>query len=162
MGEMVTEIDTETEPAALIHRLPGRLRLRFAQLKGAPDELQTLQTLMTAIPGVRTVETNARLGSLLVLHDCEEDTLFRSMRRLAGISVEPPSPSDTVAPDPPMSFLDGFLSYRQVLGGGLLIMGVVQLLRGNIATPATTAFWYALTLLSQSPDQPIAPPGPDE
>ena len=44
-------------------------------------------------------------------------------------------------------------------------MGVVQLLRGNIATPATTAFWYALTLLSQDgqeSNQPLVPLLPED
>jgi hypothetical protein len=159
----MTEALSTIEPATLSHRLPGRLRLRFPQLQGASERMKDLQFLVSEIPGVREVEVNAVSGSLLVWHGCEESALFESMLESAGVAIETALSSPAAAANgQPKGILDGVLTYRRFLGGGLLLMGVIQLLRGNVATPATTAFWYALTLLSQGSDEPIIPMGPED
>jgi hypothetical protein len=158
----MAELSSFMEPASLGHRMPGRLRLRFPQLKGAEERLRDIQHLLSAIPGVREVELNSVSGSLLVLHDCEDATLFDAMREHAGVSIESASPKPVLADHARSASLASLLNYRQVLGTGLLLMGVIQLLRGNVATPATTAFWYALTLLSQDSDHPWTPLAPSD
>ena len=159
----MAETTVDMEPATVSHRIPGRLRLRFPHLKGADNSLAYLQSLLSGIPGVREVEANAVSGSLLVLHHCEEDSLDGLLRDVAGVSIEPVLPATAaLADDPSRGIFSELLGFREILGGGLLLMGVIQLMRGNIATPATTAFWYALTLLSQSSDEPLTPLAPEE
>ena len=89
-------VDTaaDMEPALVAHRMPGRLRLRFPQLRGEREAVLTLQALLAEVPGVREVEANPRIGSLLILHDCDERQLIQHLEHLAGVSVETPQRAD--------------------------------------------------------------------
>ena len=49
--------------------VPGRLRLRFTQLKQQTERLMGLASALREVAGVTGVETSASTGSLLVYYD---------------------------------------------------------------------------------------------
>jgi len=146
-----TDTPAAKATARIVHALPGRLRLRLPALRSAPEALAALEALLATQPGILSVRSNARTGSLLIVHDGDTQRLCASLKDTA-LQIQEPAPqapgSDAALPMPPA---------RHLLGGALLLAGVVQLWRGEIAVPATTAFWYAWNLLAEQP--PLGPLG---
>jgi len=138
------------ETARIVHALPGRLRLRLPALRGAADALTTLEALLAAQPGVVSVKSNARTASLLIVHDGDTGSLCARLEAAASLQIQAAAPAPPSA-RPALPALPA----RRLLGGALLLAGVVQLWRGEIAVPATTAFWYAWNLLAEQP--PLGP-----
>jgi hypothetical protein len=82
----------------VIHRIPGRLRLRIPLLKTVPDEwanvAEILERALAAPRGIAGVESDRRTGSLVIRYDpdrlAEEDvraylrSLLELLRRHAG------------------------------------------------------------------------------
>jgi hypothetical protein len=58
-----------TETAELLHHTPGRLRIRIASGKGQPSRLRQIQEALACFSGVRRVDINAMLGTLVVQYD---------------------------------------------------------------------------------------------
>ncbi|MDO5103761.1 MAG: hypothetical protein Q4D91_12845 [Lautropia sp.] len=52
----------------LVSNVPGRIRLRGARLR-VPHGLESVQRRLQVLPGVVSVQTNARVGSLLMRYD---------------------------------------------------------------------------------------------
>jgi len=57
---------------AVIHAIPGRMRLRIPSLKGNEDLARPLREHLSSISGVEHVEVNPVTGSVLVVHDGRE------------------------------------------------------------------------------------------
>lgn len=64
----------ELEGLNVVHALPGRVRLKVAQVKGNPALARQAQKQLARVPGIRQVEATPGTGSLLIHYD--EDQLF--------------------------------------------------------------------------------------
>ncbi len=150
-------------PAAhLSHATTGRARVRIASKRGQAGYFSQVEQRLARLPGVRDVTVNPRTGSVLVKHTTSVDELIAFAERedlfrlpLPGLEG-PPLPqafTDRIkALDRHLNTLSGgALDLRTASALTLLGIGVVQFLRGQIAGPATTMFWYATTLLLLSP-----------
>jgi copper chaperone CopZ len=72
------------------HRLPGRLRLRLAPLRGDPEGAARLAASLAAAPGVHEVRAHPRTGSVLVQYDparVDADELVERARAAAGTDL---------------------------------------------------------------------------
>jgi hypothetical protein len=85
--------------ADLLHHVPGRLRLRIAGAKANPDRLQIIQHSLEEMPGVRRVDTNPKLGSVIVQYDpalfggfVDLATDYATQHNLFAITAEDPKP----------------------------------------------------------------------
>lgn len=67
----------------IVHAIPGRMRLKVADVRENPTLAGELQQRLTSLPGVRTVEVNARTGSVLILY---EATAFASPEALQELA----------------------------------------------------------------------------
>ena len=68
--------------ARIVHRIPGRTRLRAPAIKGDTVALDVLRTALEDTSGVRAVSVNVLTGSLLVEHEASiEDVLADVARR---------------------------------------------------------------------------------
>ena len=151
-------------PAAhLHHATPGRARIRVSSKRGQASYFSDVEQRLARLPGVASVGVNHRTGSVLVHHTtsvdellaaAEGEELFRVVEALGQASVS--------VPDALTDHLRTFDQRLRSLTGGdldlrtlslctLLGLGVVETVRGNIASPATTLFWYAASLLMLSP-----------
>lgn len=120
-------------------------------------------TLIRALPGVASVGVNHRTGSVLVHHTtsvdellaaAEREGLFRVVEALGQASVSVPDALTDhlrTLDQRLRSLTGGDLDLRTLSLCTLLGLGVVETVRGNIASPATTLFWYAASLLMLSP-----------
>jgi hypothetical protein len=55
----------------IVHAIPGRVRLKVAELKANPDLGTVIQTRLKSVPGIEVVETQPLTGSVLVLFDSQ-------------------------------------------------------------------------------------------
>jgi hypothetical protein len=82
--------------ARIVHRLPGRMRVRFARGTLTPDELSRLKATVLKLKGVDRCEANGTTACLLVHFD---EATFNAKRFavVVGGLVEGASPNGTVA-----------------------------------------------------------------
>jgi copper chaperone CopZ len=57
------------EDIQITHYVPGRVRLKSRQLRGASALAQRVTQSLGSVPGVQRVEVNALTGSVLLLYD---------------------------------------------------------------------------------------------
>src|SRR5262245_52399621 len=58
-----------TLPIQLVHFLPGRVRVKLPRLKGNASLAGEIEHTLTALQGIRHVETSTTTGSVLVLYE---------------------------------------------------------------------------------------------
>lgn len=74
------------ESADLLHHIPGRMRLRIPGAKGNAAKLGNIQHSLADLPGVRRVDTNSMLGTIVIQYD---PTLFTGFTaQLADYATE--------------------------------------------------------------------------
>ena len=79
----------------IVHRVPGRLRVRFARGSVSPEALSRMRATVLKIKGVARCEANGRTSCLLVHFD-EAAFDDRRFARAVGGLAESMSPGDTV------------------------------------------------------------------
>lgn len=142
--------------AYVAHTVPGRVRLRIPARRGDDAYFANVASQLREIGGAEGVKTNPRTGSVLI-NGLELDRLAETARneRLFALRRSPPPPESVI--DAVGTSVDTLESgVKKVTRGEMdlaslafvffLGLGLVQLLRGNFAGPATTLFWYAAML----------------
>ncbi len=59
----------DTAASKIVHAIPGRIRLKVAQVRDNPVLAVQIQKSLASIAGVQKVETSVRTGSVLILYD---------------------------------------------------------------------------------------------
>ncbi len=67
----------------VVHALPGRVRLKAAEIKGNPSLARQAQEKLAKVPGITQVEAKPGTGSLLVHYDTEHLFSMASMEILS-------------------------------------------------------------------------------
>jgi len=141
--------------AHVVHAIPGRLRLRVPSARGRPERLESLRRRLAAHQGVRDVRVDARTGSVLVLGQIAWDALHHIGEEDGLFALVPPAAVRQVE-DELLQSLERVESGIRGLSGGrfgllggtvaaLVALALVQLLRGQTGTPATSLLWYAFS-----------------
>ncbi|WP_139176968.1 HMA2 domain-containing protein [Nitrosospira multiformis] len=140
--------------ARVIHSLPGRKRIKIDERRGDTAYFETLKKELAECPGVGAVMTNARTGTALVIHTVEDPVLWDYIAEHGLLQL---GKNETSAPAVRPSIVDDIRNVehkpypktgkksdiRRLIFLGMMGMGVVQVIRGNIAISAIAAFWYA-------------------
>jgi len=141
--------------ARVAHALPGRKRIRIDGKRGDIAYFAMLEKKLAECPGVGTVTTDPRTGTALVSHTADDSVLWGY---IAEHELFQFGKNETSVPTPARSSIAGGIrvaehrSYaksgkkpdiRRLIFLAMMGMGVVQVIRGNIAIPAIAAFWYA-------------------
>lgn len=140
--------------AIIVHSIPGRIRLRIPDKQGNISFFSNLSDDMREIVGVHDLHVNPATGSLVMRFDEDEEQLLLKLNeQIPDFVVEKNyrsknSRSMRLAPLKVVSGRE--ITPMFVLGSTLAAFGVVQAIRGRIAVPSITAFWYALEAFRQS------------
>jgi hypothetical protein len=140
--------------AIVVHRLPGRLRLRLTELKNDSAALTDIAAKLQAIPGVQAVEANVLTGSLLLRYAGPEAAILHAAVAQGGFRLTPSGPA---TPDMRGRLDEGLRNLSRglqtVTGGevdlnGLLVVGLTllaiqQAIEGNVMVPAAALLWNA-------------------
>lgn len=145
-------------PVALVaHACAGRTRLSFLDRKEQRSFFEEVCDATLRLPGVSKVEGRPRTGSLIITHDGTSEALLTAARSSRAFVVEEresePAPGGGT-PDWQSLFAtatkitsDPSSAARSAAIAALLMMAMLQATRGQIMPPATTALWYAFSLL---------------
>jgi hypothetical protein len=84
-----------TNGARIVHRSPGRLRVRVIDLRENTERAGEIVERLSALQGVTRIETKAETGSVLVLFDrdaFDEERFIQAAREaeLFSVSADPP------------------------------------------------------------------------
>jgi hypothetical protein len=145
--------------ARVAHSLPGRKRIRIDEKRGDATYFATLEKELAECPGVGTVTTNPRTGMALINHTGEDSVLWS---HIAEHDLFQLGKNETLAPTPVRPSIAAGIrnaehesctksgkksDIRRLIFLAMMGMGVVQVIKGNIAIPAIAAFWYAYCVL---------------
>lgn len=148
---------TESLDKYIRSAIPGRVRVRHPAIKDE-ETAASLRTFLQGLPGVRTIEINPRVGSLLLMWDPQKLSL-EDLKALAQAALPAGQPEPAKASPSPQSprlpaAMTGLSPFRpsravnravnRVLTGSyaLLMLGLVPGFRRNLALHvlAGTAF----------------------
>jgi len=148
--------------AHVSHGMARRLRIKIPSKRGDVSYFSTLQERLYGCPGVGEIRVNPQTGSALISYECEKKTLAEFAREKDLFLLRRSTPGRKTLFG---NVADTFQAYNQdikKLTGGevdipslvfvsLLISGIWQIARGNLAMPAWyTAFYYALGVFTRA------------
>lgn len=142
--------------ARLIHSLPGRKRIKIDEKRGDEAYFMALKEELADCPDILTVEANHLTGTVLVHHRADdpgfwhyaaEHGLFHFPKNESSGHALPPFSVGATRVDgqKPHAKPSNGLNMRLLIFLGMMGMGIVQTIKGNIAIPAIAAFWYAFS-----------------
>ena len=125
---MTTERDVEG--IRVVHAIPGRIRLKVAQVRENPALAGEIQTRLAAVRGIRQVEVNSLTGSVLVLYEAQNTASSDALGALAepltalfpGFDLKDSAagqPPSTNGASPAPSLAGGLASFFSVLNSGV-------------------------------------------
>lgn len=156
--------------AVLVHRSPGRVRLRVPSRRGDTAYFTDLRERIKGLPLVHDVSVNAGTASVLVLHAPDVGAidpkavqdfaaaggLFRLDLQTAEREAHAGAVADQIAglfqtTDARVrTWSQGGLDLPTLAALGLAASGLLQLSRGNVTAPAWhVSLWYALNIFLQ-------------
>lgn len=141
--------------AIVVHRLPGRLRLRLTELRNDPEALANVAAKLRATPGIQAVEANAVTGSLLLRYEGLEAEIMPAAASAGGFRIV--TDGEREATDMRGRLDEGMRNLSRglqtVTGGemdlngllvvGLTILAIQQAIEGNVMVPAAALLWNA-------------------
>jgi hypothetical protein len=145
----------------IAHQITGRTRLKPLSCFDEPRQLAQAGAAIAAIKGVERITPRDVTGSLIIEHPSLNWAELQSRLELAGITVnEAPVKQRAHALTSVvelMQNLDGDIQElthggadsRSLIFSGLLVMALVQFMRGNIAAPAISLLLYASKILHE-------------
>ncbi len=155
--------------AHISHRMERRFRIKLPTKKGDTRFFSNLREQVSRWPGVEEITVNPQLGSALILYKGNIGTLFESAKKNELFQINKNKPQKSTIFENVAATFQGYnKSLRQITNGeldipslvflSLVISGIWQIARGNVAMPAWyTAFYYALAVFSRTnvdePDQ---------
>jgi len=144
--------------ARLAHSLPGRKRVKIDEKRGDAAYFAALEKELAEYHGVVAVETNPLTGTALISHATEDTSLWDyagehglfQLERNETAARTPPRPANRTAEHKSSTQSGRKSDIRWLIFLGMMGMGVVQAIKGNIAIPAIGAFWYAFSILPEA------------
>ena len=138
--------------ARLAHSLWGRKRVKIDEKRGDAAYFAMLEKELAGCRGVVTVTTNPHTGTALISHATEDANIWGYAVEHGLFQLRENEPQTPAQPRPSTggTRTTGHMSYtkygkkpdiRWLIFLGMMSMGVVQAVRGNIAIPAIGAFW---------------------
>ena len=145
--------------AEIVHRLPGRIRLRLRERRGDTAYFASLSEDLGGCDGVERVKANPATGSILIEFSGLAENLARQLGH-HGVSLRPQSaPAAESRPQPvagngnarPFHLVSNQeINPMFMLGTMFAVMGIVQTLRGKILVPAVSLLWHAMAAFRQA------------
>ncbi len=148
--------------AHVSHGMAHRLRIKIPSKRGEVSYFSSLRERLSGCPGVGEIRVNPQTGSALISYECERKTIAEFARDNDLFLLKRSTPRRKTLFGNVADTFQGYNRYLRKLTGGevdipslvfvsLLISGMWQIARGNLAMPAWyTAFYYALGVFTRS------------
>ena len=148
--------------ARIVHRLPGRLRIKVDSHKRDVAFFSMLRNELRSCPGVLEVTANPVTASVLIQHAAAETKIVQFVTAHKLLNVRSGDAGPAGAQAQMTAGLQGFSRGVQGASGGvldmdaLIVMGLTglaiqQAIEGNIMVPAASLLWYAYSAARMPP-----------
>jgi hypothetical protein len=138
--------------AVIVHRIPGRARLLVRDRRGDAAYFSDLSESFGRFENVQSARTNPTTGSVTLEFIGELGTLLKQAEDTDLLTVSesilhasPPSSSVRPAASPITLVSGRDVNRMFMVGSVLLVVGVIQTIRGEWFPPAISVFWMAAT-----------------
>lgn len=121
--------------ATLCHVSPGRLRLRIPTMRGDAEYFRGIEGRLSG--HFSDVEANSVTGSVLVKGSHISRDRLRTLAVNQGLFELEVAHENAARASP-------FTDWHSAAAAIFVVLGLVQLYRGRILTPAATLLWYAI------------------
>ncbi len=122
--------------AAVCHAVPGRVRVRVPGMRGNDAWFRAICADLVRRPEFSVVSGNERTGTLLLKgRDLEPAGLAELAREEGWFDLRDERRRDATSSPAPR------------LAGFMLVLAVVQAMRGQLMVPAVGFLWYAIELM---------------
>ncbi len=156
--------------ARIVHRLPGRLRIKVDSHKRDVAFFSMLSNQLLSCPGVLGVTASPVTASVLIQHAAAETKIVQFVTAHKLLNVRSGDAGPAGAQAQMTAGLQGFSRELQHAAGGALnldaviVMGLTglaiqQAIEGNIMVPAASLLWYAYSASRMPPLQGDRQPG---
>lgn len=139
--------------AVIVHRIPGRVRLRIPDRRGDDAYFSDLADRLNTIEGVQGVSANAATGSIVLQFKEAWERIFAQFREHGldlGVEQKKDVSSERTGVKSVRLVTGREINFMFMVGMGLVAVGIVQAMRGNVGVPSITAFWYAIEVFHKS------------
>lgn len=148
--------------AHVSHGMAHRLRIKIPSKKGEVPYFSSLRERLSGCPGVGEIRVNPQTGSALISYECQRKTIAEFARENDLFLLKRSPPRRKTLFGNVADTFQGYNQYLRNLTGGevdipslvfvsLLLSGMWQIARGNLAMPAWyTAFYYALGVFTRT------------
>ncbi|MEJ2716201.1 MAG: hypothetical protein P8182_03545 [Deltaproteobacteria bacterium] len=145
----------------MVHSTIGRLRVRIPAKKRDSSYFSLIKESLADCPGIENIEVNPLTGSALVIHDTDPAPIADYAASNGLFRFKPWKGSRRTLFESVEEVLGKLNRRLKMVTGGefdvpslfftvLLVSGLYQIARGNLAAPAWyTAFWYAFGIFSR-------------
>jgi hypothetical protein len=148
--------------AQVSHAIAGRTRIRIADKRHDGAYFSRVQQKLAAFDGIHSVEANPLTASLLVHHRASDQAIAEFAHSQGLFEVkESSAPADSKSQSITRRAYDGLNALdhnvRSLSRGAIdfwgavfvvmLGLGISELFKGNVSSPATTMLWYAVGAL---------------
>jgi Heavy metal associated domain 2 len=86
--------------ARIVHKIPGRIRMRIPRAKTNPEVLETYKEIFSAIPGITKVKAKPESGSIIIHYDPKQEAEFEKQLPIASarhqLSIAALKPGDEI------------------------------------------------------------------
>lgn len=155
-----------TAVAEIVHRMPGRIRLRVPERRGDEAYFSALSEQISRLDGISHAKANPRTGSIVIEFFDDERSMMQELQN-QGLSIEqrvisPPRKNDQSRPfstsdddvEPFHIVSNRDINPMFMLGTLLAAVGIVQTFRGKILVPSLSVLWYAMEAFQRSKISP--------
>lgn len=158
--------------ATIAHQVRGRMRLRIREKRQDHAYFEETCVCLEALPGIDQVLTNSNTGSIVILHELQDnDELQARIHKTGLFALTADTKPQAPAIEPLRSGLSdigyllregssGSVDLRTLAFLGMMGLTLHQIMRGQVLGPALPMLWNAFSLIGRVNNaQPE--PGPD-
>jgi hypothetical protein len=96
----VSTIPVKKRKARIVHKIPGRIRMRIPHAKSNPEILQAYKEIFSRIPGITKVKAKPESGSIIIRYDPKREAEFEKQLPIASarynLSIAALKPGDEI------------------------------------------------------------------
>jgi hypothetical protein len=152
--------------AYVVHQIAGRYRLRIPDRRRDAEFFEMLAKRLAEHDKTERITVNSQTAGVLIQHTGLELTELEDYAQQQGLfQLEQGDIPATPAFEMAVSRVQGLnnqltefsghqLDLRSAVFVLLVLLGVRELMRGNLMAPATSLFWYAYNTLQSGPVKP--------
>lgn len=131
-------------PGAYIsHSTLARVRFRVPTKRGDSAWFEKVKNELGAAKGIAGVEINPKTGSILVFHGTNDERVAEAAEKSGLFHVS----EATVRHDPKQHFVGLGPDLRRLVPPVLIVIALLQALRGNLFSPASALLLTALNMM---------------